>query len=403
MAITASLTVTPSAPAAGAVVTAAYSVSGAGGTSQVISFTGTVTAGGVQYPGSTGSFTLPGTPGTAVTYAVPACNGLAFSPTSDPAVFTATVPAAGTAAGTATVSGRVTAGSVPVPVSAVITLPGPSPVSSRCYFGVWDDGSSYPGTSWAGVQKFAAAPVKSATQYLAWLGPFPAAFNALCAQNGAVMYLNLEPWNTWNNGPAPAMPDIAAGKYDSYLTTIGQAVKAGGHPVLLTFAHEMNGNGWYPWQQSGGVTPAQWVAAWNHVTATVKAAAGGLASFVWCPNNVDVGPCAPYWPGTADVVGMDAYLNQPVASQTYATFVKQTVDAIGKLDGIGNLAGQVWNAETGVAGASGTRSARIAQFAADMRADGRVRGLTWFNEGSFLLTAGELGALTTAVNAWNAA
>lgn len=303
-----------------------------------------------------------------------------------------------------TVSGSAVLGSVSYFASASLVLPTPvtPPASAQCYFGIWDDGSSYPGTSFAGVQKFAAAPVKSATQYLAWLGPFPAAFNSLCAANGAVMYLNLEPWNTWGGGANPTVPDIAAGKYDSYLTTIGQAVKAGGCPVLLTWAHEMNGNGWYPWQQSGGVTPAQWIAGWNHVTATVKAAAGGLASFVWCPNNVDVGPCAPYWPGTADAVGMDAYLNLASASQTYATFVKQTVDAIGKLDGIGNLASQVWNAETGVAGTSGSRSARIAQFVSDMRADGRVRGLTWFNEGSFLLSPAETSALTAAVNAWNA-
>ena len=69
------------------------------------------------------------------------------------------------------------------------------------------------------------------------------------------------------------MTDIAAGKYDSYLTTIGAAVKAGGHPVWLTFAHEMNGT-WYPWGIQA-VTPAQWIAAWTHVVTTVRAAAGG--------------------------------------------------------------------------------------------------------------------------------
>jgi hypothetical protein len=310
-------------------------------TPQTITFSGTVTVDGVKYPGSTGTFNLP--------------------------------------------------------AQAPVTPPPPPPPSSKCLFGVWDDGSSYPSTSYAGVQKFAAAPVKSATQYLAWLGPFPATFNNLCAANGAVMYLNLEPWNTWGGGANPTMSDIAAGKYDSYLSTsIGAAIKAGGHAVMLTFAHEMNGNGWYPWQQSGGVTPAQWIAAWNHVVSTVKAAAGGLASFVWCPNNNDVGPVTPYWPGAVDVPGFDGYLNTADTSQTFASFVKPTVDEISKL-----TSSPVWNAETGVAGTN--RSARITQFVSDMHADGRVRGLTWFNEGTYLLQPAELSALTGAVNAWNAA
>ena len=301
----------------------------------------------------------------------------------------------------AVVSGSAVVGGVSFPVSAAVTLPAavpPPPATSACLFGIWDTGSSYPSTSYAGVQKFSAAPVRSATQYLAWLGPFPAAFNSLCAQNGATMYLNLEPWNTWGNGPAPTMPDIAAGKYDSYLgTTIGGAIKAGGHPVMLTFAHEMNGNGWYPWQQSGGVSPAQWVAAWEHVTATVNAAAGGLATWVWCPNNNDVGPVTPYWPGGGTSVGLagfDGYLNTTNASQTFSSFIAPTVAEIRKL-----TSGPVWNAETGVQGTN--REARITAFVNDMRAAGLI-GFTQFNEGDYLLDASEASALATAVNAWNA-
>lgn len=403
MAITAFLAISPGKPAAGATVTAAYSVQGAAGTAQAISFSGTVTVNGTAYPGSTGSLSLPGA-ALAVSYAVPSGGGLAFTATAKAGVYTATVPASG-ASGVATVSGSVTVGGTTLKPTASITLPSapvppvtPPPAASTCLFGVWDDGSAWPSTSYAGVQKFAAAPVKSATQYLAWLGPYPATFSSLCAQNGAVMYLNLEPWNTWGNGPAPTMADIAAGKYDSYLaTTIGAAIKAGGVPVNLTFAHEMNGNGWYPWQQSGGVTPAQWIAAWQHVCTTVKAAAGGLASFVWCPNNNDVGPVTPYWPGSAyvDIPAMDAYLNTASASQTFAEFIEPTVKEIQAL-----TSEPVWNAETGVLGTN--REARITQFVSDMHSSGAVRGFSWFNEGQYLVDASEAAALCAAVNTWNA-
>jgi Glycosyl hydrolase family 26 len=284
------------------------------------------------------------------------------------------------------------------PVTPPAPAPPPAPAAPACDFGVWDPASGYPGYTWDGAAKFSAAPVKSVTAYLAWLAPFPSALVTTAAQHGAGVYLNLEPWNTWGNLPNPAVPDIAAGKYDSYLTQIGQGIKAGGVPVRVTWAHEMNGNGWYPWQQSAGVTPAQWVAGWTRVYQVIKAAAGNLAQMTWCPNNADVGPVAPYWPGAAyvDVPAFDGYLNQPSPAQTYGTFVRQTVDQIAALTKL-----PVWNAETGIAGAN--REARITQFAADMRADGRVSGFTWWNQDGFALDAGEVSALTAAVNAWNAA
>ncbi len=127
MAITASLSVSPSAPAAGAVVTAAYSVSGAAGTSHTIAFSGTVTVDGTSYPESTGSLTVPGAPAEAVTYAVPACPGLSFTAAATPGTFTATVPASGTG-GTVTVTGSATVGGSVVSATASLTLPGSGPV-----------------------------------------------------------------------------------------------------------------------------------------------------------------------------------------------------------------------------------------------------------------------------------
>lgn len=407
MSITAALSLSPAAPAPGAVLTARYAVSGVTpGTSWSLAFSGTVTVNGTAYDGASGSLTLPGAPAVPVTYQVPSCPGLTFAAAKDPAVFTATVPAGGTVSGVQTVKGSVAVGSgAPIAVSASVTLPSaPAPApSSQCYFGVWDPASvSWTGPGgdpvgeWAGAAKFSAAPVKSLTYYSAWLQPFMASLNTVAAQHGATLYLNLEPWNTWGGGANPTVPDIAAGKYDSWLTSIGIAVKAGGRPVWLTFAHEMNGNGWYPWQQSGGVTPAQWIAAWTHVYQTVKAAAGDLAVFVWAPNNADVGPVSPYWPGDAlvGIAGWDGYLQ--TAGQTYSNFLAPTVKEIRSL-----TSKPVWLAETGVTPADGTRAARITGLVSDLKADG-VTGLAYFNEGSDALTTAEISALTAAVNSWNA-
>jgi mannan endo-1,4-beta-mannosidase len=291
----------------------------------------------------------------------------------------------------------------PPPTGGGGTTPPPSGGGTSCIFGIWDDASvnwntadGNPVGTWAGAQKFSAAPVKSVTYFTAWLGPFPTVLNQLAGQNGATVYLNLEPWNTWGGGAVPKMTDIAKGSADSYLTSIGNAIKAGGNDVWVTFAHEMNGT-WYPWGIQA-VTPAQWVTTWKHVCDVIRAAAGGHAKMVWCPNNNDVGPVTPYWPGAAyvDIAGFDGYLNQDAASQTYGSFVAPTVAEIRKL--AGNL--PIWNAETGVNPGTG-RAARYAQFIADMHSDG-LAGFTQWNEASFLLTTAEVAAVCAAVNKWNA-
>lgn len=280
---------------------------------------------------------------------------------------------------------------------------GTPPPANQCYFGIWDPSSvnwntpdGNPVGTWAGAQLFSAAPVKSVTYFNAWLGPFPVVFDQLAQTNGATVYLNLEPWNTWGGGAAPTMADIAKGVYDSSLTAIGNAIKAGGNDVWVTFAHEMNGT-WYPWGIQA-VTPAQWQAAWKHVCDTIRAAAGGHAKMVWCPNNNDVGPVTPYWPGDAyvDIAGFDSYLNQDSTSQTYATWTAKTVAEIRTT----GTTRPLWNAESGVNPGPG-RAARYTQFIADMKADGLI-GFTQWNEGSFALTTAEIAAVCAAVNKWNA-
>lgn len=130
MTVSASLSVVPSAPAAGAVITATYSVSGVpGAAAEVITFSGDMTIAGTSYTGVTGSFSLPAAPSAAVSFAVPSCPGLSFAAAAAQGTFTATVPATA-AAGPATVSGSVTvSGSAAIPVTATVTLPGSAPVT----------------------------------------------------------------------------------------------------------------------------------------------------------------------------------------------------------------------------------------------------------------------------------
>jgi hypothetical protein len=106
----------------------------------------------------------------------------------------------------------------------------------------------------------------------------------------------------------------------TWLTDIGQAVRQLGKPVILTFAHEPNAAGQYPWAQgdtgscgSSPCTPAQWIAAWDAVQAQVDGnGAGQYASWMWAPNADTGGSTVsftPWWPGGSHVsmVGLDGY------------------------------------------------------------------------------------------------
>ncbi|MGA2014383.1 MAG: glycosyl hydrolase, partial [Solirubrobacteraceae bacterium] len=98
--------------------------------------------------------------------------------------------------------------------------------------------------------------------------------------------------------------DVAAGDFDSYIEQFAQAAAQWGHPFLLRFDWEMNGN-WFPWDAgANGNTPAEFVAAWRHVHDIFAMEGATNATWVWCPN-VDFEhrftPLAQLYPGSAYV------------------------------------------------------------------------------------------------------
>ncbi|MGY2067432.1 glycoside hydrolase family 26 protein [Blastococcus sp. SYSU DS0619] len=142
--------------------------------------------------------------------------------------------------------------------------------------------------------------------------------------DGGLLLLTLEP----HNGLAAVTDEVTADLAERLAGYNGRGV-----PVVVRFAHEMNGS-WYPWGQQ----PAAYVEAFRRVAGAVHAGAPGSA-VMWAPNYgggypftggahtasaVDVpaldtdgdgalsaadDPYAPYWPGedAVDWVGMSLY------------------------------------------------------------------------------------------------
>jgi len=139
--------------------------------------------------------------------------------------------------------------------------------------------------------------------------------------NGSIFLLTWEPrdWdvNSPYNYEKSLLPDIIAGKQDSYIDQWARDIKALPVPVMLRFAPEMNlkNLAWSGANNGGaGLGPERYVTAFRHVHDRFKAAGVNNVVWVWTPVKWGL-PFEPwnhytnYYPGDkyVDVIAMDEY------------------------------------------------------------------------------------------------
>jgi mannan endo-1,4-beta-mannosidase len=223
--------------------------------------------------------------------------------------------------------------------------------------------------SWSQLSAFTAATGVSPSTviyYSAWYEPFWSGFARTAHDHGATVFVKLQP-----NGVTLA--SIAAGDSDTYLEQYARAVRAVKYRVLISFAHEMNGN-WYPWGV-GHASPAEFVAAWRHVVDVFRAAGATNVTWVWTVNSISyaAGDLVRWWPGAnwVDLVGVDGYFssNDDSYSSIFGSTIKQVRSFAKK---------PVVIAETAVGGIQ-DRERDIRQLFDGARSDG-VISLLWFDQ-----------------------
>jgi mannan endo-1,4-beta-mannosidase len=201
-----------------------------------------------------------------------------------------------------------------------VSMPVLDPARSLLYLGVYEHGDQ---GSYAGVTRFSRATgvrPNVVLQYAAWNSGFDfrLAYDARAHQ--AEPLIQLQP-----NGISLAA--IAAGRYDVYLRTFANEVRRFGGPVIIGFAHEMNGT-WYSWSRAHAPA-ARWVAAWRHVVRVFRGQHAANVTWLWTiSHTADVATLRSYWPGPAYVswVGIDGYFKVP--SATYWTIFGRCVAAV---------------------------------------------------------------------------
>jgi mannan endo-1,4-beta-mannosidase len=148
--------------------------------------------------------------------------------------------------------------------------------------------------------------------YQAFGQPFPSSWAGTLLAQGILPLIQVNP-------RLVALGDIAAGRYDTYLSQYATAVRALGAPIGLSFGNEMNVS-WSPWGYRH-VPPDVFVDAWRHIHQVFAAVGARKVIWVWTVARIHGAPGdarvalwpRPWWPGGGYVnwVGLDAYYFSP--------------------------------------------------------------------------------------------
>jgi hypothetical protein len=221
---------------------------------------------------------------------------------------------------------------------------------------------------------------------------------------GAVPMITWEPWTSSESGYS--LRGIAKGRFDGYIRQSARAAAAWGKPILLRFAHEMNG-GWYPWGRGHGNGPRLFKRAWRHVVRVFRELGATNVRWVWSPYVTYGGRFrfARYFPGNrwVDWVGLDGFnwarngrwqSFKSIFGESYRILKRMTFHPI-------------MIAETGSNQEGGNKAVWVSKVLnRELPRFSRIRALVWFDEVFHGVDArvdsspSALSALREAITAW---
>ncbi|HZM54819.1 MAG TPA: glycosyl hydrolase, partial [Acidimicrobiales bacterium] len=219
--------------------------------------------------------------------------------------------------------------------------------------------------------------------FAGWPWGFPAEQMNEIAAAGAEPEVTWEPWNyqLGIDQDTYSLPGIASGEFDSYITAWAQGAAAWSKPLILRFAHEMNGN-WYPWSIGvNGNTSAEYIAAFRHIHDLFAAAGATNVEWMWSPNVLggSTSDMSTEYPGTAyvNVIGLDGYnFGTATSNSTWESPSQIFTATLSYLTGL-NLGKPVIIDEVGCAEAGGSKAEWIDEFVQLMASQPLVDGFLW--------------------------
>jgi hypothetical protein len=177
----------------------------------------------------------------------------------------------------------------------------PVPVQGA-YFGARVRGNSWSQraeiASVTGLQTELGRRLDIVHEVMMWDGKFPEASVQAFLRQGSTLLLS------WSGADTRM---IASGAYDSLIRQRAQQVRALGKPIFLEWRWEMD----RPNIQYQIHSPADYIAAWDHIRAIFRQEHVTNAAWVWCPTAAGfaAGTAPRYYPGNSEVDWLcaDAY------------------------------------------------------------------------------------------------
>lgn len=128
-------------------------------------------------------------------------------------------------------------------------------------------------------------------------------------RSGSVLMLTWEPWDAVSKKGID-YDAVIEGKDNAYISGFAARLKAVGKPVLLRFAHEMNGD-WYPWSGQK-ISPEKYRRLFRYVHGIFERAGATNVRWVFSVNAENVPASNDHkacYPGErfVDYVGLDGY------------------------------------------------------------------------------------------------
>ncbi len=193
-----------------------------------------------------------------------------------------------------------------------------------------------------------------------------------------------EPWNYDTRGESQDQPDyrlanIIDGRFDDYIRSWAKGMAALPYPVVIRFAHEMNGF-WYPWcEQSNGNAKGDYVKAWRHVHDVVNEAKPRNISWLWSPNvsYTNSTPLKALYPGDeyVDWIGLSGYYGT-AGTKNYRSFDHIFTGTFNELATFTNK--PIVITETGATDAIGRREQWVREMFSELPHHPNVIGVIWF-------------------------
>ena len=221
------------------------------------------------------------------------------------------------------------------------------------------------------------------------------------AARGAVPMVAWEPWMPGEGAEQPEyrLRRIADGAHDDYLRRAARILRAHEGPVLLRFAHEMNGD-WYPWAAGvNGNEARDYVDAWRHVHEIFAEERADDVAWVWSPNVDYPGatPLEELYPGDeyVDWVGASGYNGGTTLDWGgWRSFDDLFDDTLDRLEALAP-GKPLMITETGSAEQGGDKAAWIDGFFRGLERRSQARAFVWFEfdkETDWRVTSSEASA-----------